>query len=352
VSEVGKALAVKDVRLIGCSLPNSQGSWSDQVKAKMKNVDQSLRKYKFGYMDQINRDRMHTLLSQGQVQRNFGQHIGVRVQQVQIAQPRMPEQRERASRPTDDEFVPDWSPVSAESDVSLQEGGAGVTAPLGPEERSPSEESAIMLVVAQVPRTPERFCVSTFGVQTLASVLHNRNAAANAMLDLWTPTRGGAPQPIPNELVEQALMDCGLPKPSVSVDARFFRPPRSQHTRWHIGHSRSILEDVMSRPEWTEWWKSIFTQAVTSNTGGVTPVHVTVFCRAGEKRSVGIAWLVSECLKLHGWREERETEHLCRRLWDRRTCAGNHCAECDTNSPQHKELVRRAYLAVLTPPDL
>ena len=62
--------------------------------------------------------------------------------------------------------------------------------------------------------------------------------------------------------------------------------------------------------------------------------------------------VVSECLKLHGWREERETEHLCRRLWDRRTCAGNHCAECDTNSPQHKELVRRAYLAVLIPPDL
>ena len=51
---------------------------------------------------------------------------------------------------------------------------------------------------------------------------------------------------------------------------------------------------------------------------------------------------MSECLKLHGWQEEREIQHLCRRLWGRRTCGGYRCDECNVGSATHKAMVRKA----------
>ena len=74
--------------------------------------------------------------------------------------------------------------------------------------------------------------------------------------------------------------------------------------------------------------------------GGVTPVNIVVYCRAGEKRSVSIAWLLGKCLQQHAGGEMVEPiNHLCSTFWGRRTCAGFRCSECDLSSASHASLV-------------
>ena len=76
--------------------------------------------------------------------------------------------------------------------------------------------------------------------------------------------------------------------------------------------------------------------------GGVTPIDIVVFCRAGEKRSVSIAWLLSECLRRHaGWEEVEPIDPLCSCFWVRKTCGGVNCQECNLASGRHLELVEK-----------
>ena len=76
--------------------------------------------------------------------------------------------------------------------------------------------------------------------------------------------------------------------------------------------------------------------------GGLTPVNIAVYCRAGEKRSVSIAWLLSESLRQHGgWTEVEPIDHLCEEFWGRKTCAGRGCQECNIHSEAHERLVAR-----------
>ena len=55
------------------------------------------------------------------------------------------------------------------------------------------------------------------------------------------------------------------------------------------------------------------------------PLKISVFCRRGEKRSVGFATYLWHCLH-HGMQWQGTVEHLCAHLWYR-TCAGS-CAAC------------------------
>jgi hypothetical protein len=59
-----------------------------------------------------------------------------------------------------------------------------------------------------------------------------------------------------------------------------------------------------------------------------------VFCRAGEKRSVGFASFVAAMLKDVGVR--CRTEHLSQYYWSYKTCAGN-CNEC--GDPQALQVI-------------
>ena len=69
---------------------------------------------------------------------------------------------------------------------------------------------------------------------------------------------------------------------------------------------------------------------------------IAVFCRAGEKRSVSIAWMMSVCLQKHlGWQEVEPIDHVCRVFWGRMACAGVNCAECDMADGAHQSMITR-----------
>ena len=83
--------------------------------------------------------------------------------------------------------------------------------------------------------------------------------------------------------------------------------------------SQRLVEDVDA---FQPMWQKAITQ-IPESAGGVTPVNIAVFCRAGEKRSVSIAWMLSASLRLHlGWEEAEPIDHLCRAFWGRKTSAG------------------------------
>jgi hypothetical protein len=73
------------------------------------------------------------------------------------------------------------------------------------------------------------------------------------------------------------------------------------------------------------------------------PFTIVVFCRAGEKRSVGFGSFTAAMLRdYYGVR--CETDHLSQYYWSRKTCAGNNCDECgDPGRLQviHESAIRR-----------
>ena len=127
------------------------------------------------------------------------------------------------------------------------------------------------------------------------------------------------------------------------VDARCFRPlPYDQWTGKHMGHSYELSKRLIQDANFQVLWREALRQIYGHAGRGFSPVTIAVFCRAGEKRSVGIAWMLSAALRQHlGWIEAAPVRHLCDRLWTRKTCAGWQCHECDLQSPLHAALIQR-----------
>ena len=314
---------------VGTSIDNKPGTdWSKCIKEKVSNTDPvKYHGWKFWKMDQQNRIRMYELLQNKIVQRNQNRTIGVKTTLVEL--PPVPEEY--------NEDVGDYDRISP-SVSSAGESEAGV---------SPGEE-----VLPRPPGgvTPEpkmrqgkfEFKIATFGCEQLAKVENWRNTAANDLRNEWLHTRGKAPKPFDERMIQAALANC-WERPDVIVDARCFRPPPyDQGTGAHMGHSyelskRLIDDDRIFRVLWRDALRQIHGHA-----GGLRPVNIAFFCRAGEKRSVGIAWMLSAALRQHlGWIEAAPVRHLCDRLWTRKTCAGWQCHECDLQSPWHAELIQR-----------
>ena len=185
----------------------------------------------------------------------------------------------------------------------------------------------------------QQFRVCTFGVAKLCMAWRGRNTHANDLHAAWFPTKGGRPEPIDRHVINNALMYAwGVP--DVITDARCFRPPPHDWTDMHMGYSltmsQRLVEDVDAfQPMWQKAMKQI-----PESAGGVTPVNIAVFCRAGEKRSVSIAWMLSASLQKHlGWEEAEPIDHLCRIFWGRRTCAGMNCTECDLTDKPHQDMI-------------
>ena len=320
----GAAVLLKDPKQIGLSIANRpHAGWSECIKEKVVNVDLSLYAgWKFGKMDSENRHRMHSLLSAGVLQRNDGKRIGVRANEVKL--------RVIEMAPPDPEDVPDWG-SSPYDDADDDPGVTGL-----------AEASATNVAAAATPpAAPEPPCVfsiATFGVEKLTQALRGRCHAAQRICDHWLPTKGGAPRPIPQNLVVQALEECWR-RPDVILDARTFRPDKRDWTVHHVGYSITLTKGLIANPEFTGFWNAALVDIFKTQAGGVTPVNIAVFCRAGEKRSVSIAWLLSECLKMHGFSEVEEPVHLCNRFWGRKTCGGRNFPECDRDSAEHRAVI-------------
>ena len=128
--------------------------------------------------------------------------------------------------------------------------------------------------------------------------------------------------------------------PDVVIDARCFKPPPRDWTDKHMGYSLTMsLRLVEDAQVFEPMWRKAL-QEIRESAGGLTPVNIAVFCRAGEKRSVSIAWMLSALLQKHvGWEEVEPIDHLCRIFWGRRTCAGVNCSECDLTDGDHQNMI-------------
>ena len=67
--------------------------------------------------------------------------------------------------------------------------------------------------------------------------------------------------------------------------------------------------------------------------GGASPVHISVFCRAGEIRSVGFATLLSHCLKQNGFHMVSDINFMTKATWRHRSCKGSSCKWCWIGGP-------------------
>ena len=303
----GESVMISKPQQVGSSIANKPGAtWKECVQEKVVNCDPKFAKMKWGHMDAQNRTRMHELLQKGQVQRNLYHEIGVKCTYLQ------PQEQIAGvtAEPDDDLESVDWGGPPAEPDDSEQLG----------------------------------FFVSTFGLEKLRDASGSHSSAANMLHDMWEPTRNRKPELIPEWIVRNAFLEMDIPPPQIIVDARcFIDPERSYDTRHHIGHSHVIMQKLVQHRDFPGVWADLQEQILAQKTlthGGVTPtpLHVSFFCRAGEKRSVALAALVQAALERKGWKETRAALHLCRRFWNRRTCAGVHCPECDLTSDKHAEI--------------
>ena len=154
---------------------------------------------------------------------------------------------------------------------------------------------------------------------------------------------GRPPEDIDVQFIQQALVAAGWDSPDLVIDARCFRPPRRRVMGEHTGMSVTLTKQLLDHTEvFQKHWKDALRgmQEEHEETGGSTPINIAIYCRAGEKRSVSFAWLLSESLKRHtDWKETEPIQHLCRRFWGRKTCAGLHCAECNISSDAHQDLI-------------
>ncbi len=367
LNDGAKVVAVTKPDLVGGSIANVVGgTWSECVQAKVANVAPGVRS-KWGQMDATNRADMWRKLNAGEIQRNMGR-LFLGVASLVFPSTRAPcavgggecqvawlgrgfgmdlhsfwgllnavcggwwvgiamHGLEPEVRMCPVVFVADAEAGGPEGGgVAMTEPDAGVTAPL--------------------PKLTVQ--VSTFGCEKLDHACDGTNEGARKLREAWAPTRGKAPQAIPGELIMEALAGCDLPHVNVILDARCFYDWQPE-VQQHIGHSATFLNSILQHKQFSMWWRKACSQikcAINwklSGSGGVTPLvlHVTVFCRAGEKRSVACAWLLEQGLRGLGC-EVLPAVHLCAMFWKRKTCGGDRCNECDTTGALHGDIAAYA----------
>ena len=113
-------------------------------------------------------------------------------------------------------------------------------------------------------------------------------------------------------------------------------PAPDADTRKHVGTHPIILERLAANTcfahFWTETFKKVMQLHAWTSVGEC--LHISCYCRAGEKRSVAVCAVIQALLRRCGWQVDG-VEHLA--VWDwrrRRNCCGE-CADCRSTSLQH-----------------
>ena len=394
-SKEGAAILISDPRKVGASILNTANAdWSTNIRAKMFNVDPGKYEgWKFGKMDQLNRVMSHDRLALGRMKRNESkQVIGVPSVYVELEHS---VDADNLLTDFEPDFEPDWSPMDeaegvphgpmpitevTEAASSAAEGGVpptevgGLTpaseqggtttasqggmipaAPKAGGQTTPPELGGVtpaqaeaqtqhqpkrMRLMPPPPAPADRFSICTFGVEKLHHACRKRNAAAKILHDEWLPTKGKAPQKVRTELVEDALGSLWH-TPHVVIDARVFRPDKRIWTDGHTGYSYTLCARLVDHPDWPEFIQRVCRMlSVAHRDAYPDPLRIAVFCRAGEKRSVSVAFILHEVLKLRGWVAVEQIAHLCSMFWPRKTCAALNCQECNSESESHRKLIR------------
>jgi hypothetical protein len=173
--------------------------------------------------------------------------------------------------------------------------------------------------------------VSTFGAYNLCQGFKTSDAAAE-MHKIVNYRQGGPPIRVPIKLAERAVRECcGLTRQKVLVfDCRNFYDPPWQETRKHIGTHRIVLDRLSEHWDFTRFFKNAFDQIMEtiSDLDNDTTLHLSCFCRSGEKRSVAVATILRRlCVDVLGMVAASPIRHLCSFEWPKRNCGGE-CEDC------------------------
>ena len=196
---------------------------------------------------------------------------------------------------------------------------------------SSASSAASSSVSLDVPCVRPTIYISTWGTSNLAGATRHQNEAA-LYIERKTADRRGAPKHVSDQEALNALAMTGhqwARLPTVVLDARaFYDPERSADTRWHIGTHPTIIARLLDNKVFSQWWNEAAEKC--SQLMAIAPgpaVHVSVFCRAGEKRSVACAAVLEVVFKRLGFTVQ-PAQHLAAWHWRRRrNCAGD-CEQC------------------------
>lgn len=180
---------------------------------------------------------------------------------------------------------------------------------------------------------------STFGARNLAFG-HRRSDAANRMNKLVD--QKGRPIPVPDDLAGLAVRECGgltEQEKVLTFDCRVFYDPWEADTRGHIGTHRLVLERLAQHKQ----FKPFFAMALDRIIAWLAAMyhnevlHISCFCRSGEKRSVAVASILRwACRETLGMVANTATKHLCAFDWARRGNCQGRCSECqEVDRPCH-----------------
>ena len=139
---------------------------------------------------------------------------------------------------------------------------------------------------------------------------------------------------MPDKLAEEAVRECGgltQDEKVLLLDCRVFYDPQEVDTRGHIGTHKLVLERLAQHKQFQPFFamaldKIIAWLAVIEDSD---VLHISCFCRSGEKRSVAVASILKwACRETLGMVASTATKHLCAFEWARRNCRGQ-CSECE-----------------------
>ena len=126
--------------------------------------------------------------------------------------------------------------------------------------------------------------------------------------------------------LEQELHDAGVSmKQSLVLDCRDFQGAR-HGVEWHWGTSTRVLVNILRADR--DSLRIVFDQVAKDLTNRDIN-NLVFFCDHGKHRSVGVATLTSEAMKMacKGW-QIHDVKPLMRKYWSRKKCPWIYCPEC------------------------
>ena len=115
------------------------------------------------------------------------------------------------------------------------------------------------------------------------------------------------------------------------ADARLFSD-KIPETIGHTGAHAKFLESLAHNEKFPHFIRGIRDKIHEAEMTGASPLHISLFCRAGEIRSVGCAILLSHCLEANGYCMARDINFMTKCFWRRNCCQGS-CQWCWISGP-------------------
>ena len=124
------------------------------------------------------------------------------------------------------------------------------------------------------------------------------------------------------------------------IDCRAFQGART-NVQWHYGSSTRVITNIMAKDK--HHLRNVFKNVCKALNEENKIDTLVFFCDHGKHRSVGVADITSNAMKLatSAW-TICGLVHLMKKYWSRKKCGWARCAECDQPNMLKEEVYRQA----------